>query len=42
MGSDLAEMTDRLETKSMGFLEVSSEGRAIVKSSDAQGALIKA
>jgi hypothetical protein len=42
MGNDLAEVVDRLITESMGFLQVSSESRAIVKLSDVQGALIKA
>jgi hypothetical protein len=35
-------MADGLKTESMGFLEVSSEGRAIIESSDAQGTLKKA
>jgi hypothetical protein len=42
VGSDLTEVTDGLKAESMGFLEMSSEGRTIIKSSDAQGALIKA
>jgi hypothetical protein len=42
MGSDSAEMTDGLETEPMGFLEMSSESGTIIKSSNAQGALIKA
>jgi hypothetical protein len=42
MSSDLAEVVDRLITESMGFLEVSSESGAIIKSSDTQGALVKA
>jgi hypothetical protein len=42
MSSDLAEVVDRLITESMDFLEVSSESGAIIKSSDTQGALVKA
>jgi hypothetical protein len=42
MGSGLTEVIDRLMTESMVFLEVSSEGRAIIESSDAQGTLKEA
>jgi hypothetical protein len=42
VGNDLSEVADGLKAESMGFLEVSSEGRAIIESSNTQGTLKKA